>query len=268
MHRLFLRRDHASTFGQNCSEVESDKARSPSAHEQKFLEEAMRKILILALAFVFALSTAACGNNSGNSSEPPPDSVSDDGDEQTDSRSSGTIHQIARPPVSAELSTEWSSFQFELEGKIYTLPILYSELEADGWTTANSGDLDETLEAGNYIVGNTTLVNSNKENSEVSVQFANLGDADATLKECYVSGVQFAEYSWNKATYIYFPGGFTIGSAKDEVQASYGEPSEIQEYSSTIEWKYQTQIYDGVTFTFTKETGAIEQMRMTNLYLP
>jgi len=245
----------------------------------------MKKIVLLALALILALSFAACGGNTGSDNSEDnvtSSSVVDDGDDATPtdtepaetlegsegSKGSEATGETTRPPASAELSPEWDSFQFDLEGVIYTLPIRYSELEANGWVAQNEQDLEETLEPDQYIAGYITLVNSNKENSEISAQFANLDDEDMLLHECYVSGIQFAEYSWSEDTVLYFPGGFTIGSTMEEVEALYGEPSETSELSATVDWKYQTEIYDGITITFTKETGEIEKLRMTNLYLP
>jgi hypothetical protein len=246
----------------------------------------MKKIVLVALVFLLVFSLAACGDNavpdtsapdtSGNNSPTPPATNNGGAAAPTDSEAPEApetpetpemVEETARPPASAELSAEWSSFQFELEGKIYTLPIRYSELEANGWVAENAQDMDEILEAGKYILNYQTMVYSDKENSEIAVQFANLGDEDVPLSECHVSGIQFSEYSWNKDTVLYFPGGFTIGSTQEEVEALYGEPSETQELSSTVEWKYKTQIYDDVIFTFTKESGKIEKMRISNIYL-
>jgi len=233
----------------------------------------MKKIGLLAPALILALSLTSCGSKTNNdlpdnnSTEPP---VANDSGETTptDSEKSEAAGEITRPPASAELSAEWNTFQFELEGEIFTLPIRYSELEAKGWVAENDKDMDNTLEAGNYILNYTTIVNNNKENSEISVQFANLSDKDLPLRECYVSGIQLFEYSTSKDTVLYFPGGFTMGSEKAEIEALYGEPSETQEFSNTVEWTYKDQIYASVILTFTKETGEIEKMRMSNIYLP
>jgi len=176
--------------------------------------------------------------------------------------------EIARPSANANLSAEWLSFQFELEGQIYTLPVLYSELEANGWVAQNEKDLDDILEVGQYTVSYTTLINGSEENTEISVQFANLSDGALTMRECYVSGIQFYATSWNENTTLYFPGGFALGNTLEEVKTLYGEPETTQEYSTTTEWKYSTENYNNVILTFTNDTGVIEKMRMSNAYLP
>lgn len=230
-------------------------------------------LLPLALILVLSLSLVACGDNSApsdsgnNSTTEPLTSDNDDVTTTVEAVTSGTVEEISRPPASAELSAEWNSYQFELEGKIYTLPLRYSELEANGWTAQNAKNMEETLESGKYILNYITLSYGGKENTEIGVQFVNLDDEDRTLAECYVGGIQLAENSWNKNTVLYFPGGFTIGSTKEEVEALYGEPNATQDRSTTIEWTYETQNYATLTFTFTKETGKIEKMRMSNLYL-
>jgi hypothetical protein len=224
----------------------------------------LKRIALLALALALAL--AACGKN------PAPDDPgaisANTPDAPSASETAAIAEEIDLPPASAELSSQWNSFQFELEGAIYTLPMRWTELEANGWAAGNSRDMDEILEPGKYILNYMTMVYSNKENSEIYVQFANLGDEDMPLGDCYVSGIQFAGYSWNKNTSIYFPGGLTVGSTRAEVEALYGQPSETQGASSALEWKYQTQIYEDVIINFNSDTEKIEKMRMSNIYLP
>lgn len=239
-------------------------------------------VIVATMMLLSACDTEAPTDHSGNNSATPSESFGNSGNNSitssasnkegegaaTDSITPEAIEEPTRPLVSADLSSEWSSFQFELEGKLYTLPFSYSELEANGWIAQDNQELDETLESGKYVINYTTLVYSNKENTEIYVQFANLDEKDMPLRECYVSGIQFAQYSWSENTVLYFPGGFTLGSTKQDVEKLYGEPSNTQESSTTIEWKYETKNYNDVIFTFTKETGKIEKMRMSNAYLP
>ena len=260
----------------------------------------MKKVLtmVLALVMVFSLLTG-CGSNSAvdtessstsdsgseNAAEPADsnddsteadefnddtDSAAAESDVNTDSEAdeAEVSEETPKPPASADLSSEWSSYQFQLEDKIYTLPIRYSDLEADGWSIKYEGNKEESIKAGSYILNYITLTCSNKENAEIEVQFANLDDKDMQITDCYVASVQYWEHSSNKDTVIYFPGGLTLGSTKEEVAALYGEPNEINSFSNTDKWKYEIQNYDDVTLTINKDTGIIEQIEMANMYLP
>lgn len=232
-----------------------------------------KKKTLLAVMIATILLLSACGTKTtsdsyGSNSTAPPTSNSEDNTATTDSATFAPAEETTRPKASADLSSEWSSYQFELEGKLYTLPFRYSELEANGWSTLDTKELDETLEAGKYTVTSTTIVNNNKENCEISIQFSNLDDNDMPLKDCYVSGISLFDSSWSKNTVLYFPGGLTIGSTKEEVNALYGESGDVNETSATIVWKYQTENYTDVIFNFIKETGKIESMKMYNPYLP
>lgn len=237
----------------------------------------MKKILLSVLTITIMLALVACSNtnpadnSSHNSSEPPLTSNDESNTKTSDTKTSDPStpgEEITRPPASAELSKEWSSFEFELQGKLYTLPISYSELAADGWAVKHDEELDETLGADEYIAGYITLAYNNEENTDIGVQFANMGDKELSLKECYVSGIQLFENPLSENTVCYFPGGFTLGSTMDDVEALYGQTGKGLETSTTVELKYQKQNYDDVMLTFVKETGKLEKMRMTNAYLP
>lgn len=237
----------------------------------------MKKVASFTLALALMLSLVACGDktttsNPSSENTPPPVSKQDSSTADTPSaEESKPVEEdsdattTTRPPASADLSKDWSSFQFELQGKLYTLPVKFSDLTADGWVMKDEAVLSETLEPDQYFVSYTTLVNSNQEDAEISVQFANLGDTSMSVKDCYVNSIQHAEYSWTKNTVLYFPGGIALGMTMDDVKALYGEPKDT---SIATELKYQTENYTDLILTFTTDGSKIEKMRMTNTYLP
>lgn len=267
----------------------------------------MRKLLSVSLVFLFVLSLAACSNKTvqsdtndsvsalkeeGDISDSVPasqeegsisDSISasnDEGDLLDSSTSQDTSASdtdevapeeepaLVRPPASAELSGEWNSYQFELQGKIYTLPILYSQLEADGWSLHNKEDREETLKSNQYILSYLTLIHGEDEDTETGAQFSNFSKETLTLPDCYVTSISIGNYSWNENAVLYFPGGISIGSTQAEVEALYGKSAEITESSATTDWTYRTDNYGYIIFTFTNETGTIERMRMSNNLVP
>lgn len=252
----------------------------------------MKKQTVLILAVAVLLSLTACsGNNSSatsttketastepttstdstDSTDPTTSTTPTDSTDSTDSTDPTTSTDPATPEetevtiplASSDLSTEWSSYQFELNGKIYSLPVSYSEFVANGWAPKSDKQLADTLEPDQYRLSYITLYNGE---NEISVEFANLDKETLPLSKCYVSGIMFT--SLHKGNTPIFPGNIAIGSPMDTVKTLYGEPPENKERSYSIEWMYQEQIYDHVKITFDPTTKIVTDLSMANLYLP
>lgn len=232
----------------------------------------MKKIFSILLVLALALSLAACGGSAAKPTSPPeptaePTQTLAPTEEPLETTAPTEEPAASRPPVSEELPSEWTSFQFELEGVIYTLPLKYSELEANGWVLENEDLAEEMFEVNTYTLVYQTLVNSNKENCEISVQLANLDSEERAAKDCYISGIQYTANQWTENTVIYFPGGLTSGSTMADVQALYGETEDTTVYTNTTECEYSERRYSGVLITYNNETETIEKMRMTNMFI-
>lgn len=239
----------------------------------------MKKRMALVLATALLLALTACGGESPSSSEAnestTSSAVTSSTPEATSSAPEATsseaetastpeASEAERPVASTDLSTEWDSFQFELNGALYTFPATYAEFEANGWGPGKGVDLGDTLTRNQYTVSFVTLLHGD---NEVTVQFSNLGDEEAAMRDCHVTAVQLSDLHSGNTTLI-FPGNIALGSTQDDVQSQYGEPKEKKESSATTDWKYQTEIYDDVILTFDNETNKITKLRMSNMYLP
>ncbi|MCL2528794.1 MAG: hypothetical protein FWE41_00415 [Coriobacteriia bacterium] len=197
----------------------------------------MKKLFILVLVLVLTLSLVACGgnNNSDNDAPEPQTQIEVDEPEKEEEAPpvstdvSGDEYPYATPIIPDGLSSSPDSFQVSLNGDLITLPALYSDFAALGWTTDRIDG--ETLKPGYYTIGSISLKKG--DTSLNSIRFINLSDTELPLSECYVYGFAFS-YDRKGAveTSVVLPGGLHIGSTIDEIIAAYGEPTETAESGS------------------------------------
>ena len=195
---------------------------------------------LFALFLVLALFLTACSSNSNNNS-----ATSSNGDSSmttpitsqvgtedfsVSSAVSGDKYPFAMPIIPDGLSSKADSFQISLDGNILTLPALYSDFTALGWTCDDIGG--ETLKPGFIMVGNAFLKKGDAILS--GANFINLSDKELPLSECYVCGFAFAyDTKGAVSTSFVLPGGLHIGSTIDEIITAYGEPTETDDSGST-----------------------------------
>ena len=90
------------------------------------------------------------------------------------------------------LSDDLDSLMFSLDGVVYTLPVHFSELEANGWTPYDTDPRSgsayrfaiDILEPGDFAAWELIVGEQN-----VVVTFTNLSDEMLPLSECYVTSV-------------------------------------------------------------------------------
>ena len=118
---------------------------------------------------------------------------------------------------------------FKLEGKSYTLPFAYSQLEADGWTT--DIDMDQELDAYTY-----TFIHIRKDGKDetISVDLFNGTGNTQKLKDCKVSAIEFTERLTQSYSFE-LGNGIKPGDDQATVTAAMGTPtntSDSDSYSS------------------------------------
>jgi len=194
----------------------------------------MKKLFCLVLVLVLALSLVACGVNPDDSSMASDDDINtttpQNEAEEPSLDVSGDEYPYATPIVPAGLSADPDSFQVSLDGNILTLPALYSDFVALGWT---SDDIEgETLKPGFSMIGNPSMKKGDAVLS--GVNFINLSDTELPLSECHVYAFSFSyDPKGAVSTSFVLPGGLHIGSTIDEIIAAYGEPTETNNSVST-----------------------------------
>lgn len=116
------------------------------------------------------------------------------------------------------------SLMFTLDGVVYTLPVLFSELEANGWSVYEPVSPLAYCFASDILLPNdfaSWLLILGDE--ELVVTFTNLSSEILSVSESYITTV-LAHPTFSSAQ-IVFPGNITLGSTYDHMIAAYGEPN-------------------------------------------
>lgn len=161
-----------------------------------------------------------------------------------------------------ELSDDLYSFTFSLNGEIYSLPFNFSELGSLGWV-GDRDDLDEvTLNPNQHTLGNEL------RNGDYIIRatFLNMTENVLPLSESYVGRVQVETRHKNSGIEVFFPGGITIGSTRDELIAAHGEPSDYRESDLFTTMNYDIGSRSDIEFRINNETDQIEQIQMQNYF--
>ena len=131
-----------------------------------------------------------------------------------------------------ELGEDLNSFNFALNGVIFTFPTPFAEFENRGWRIYLGPDsYTDILEPGHTIVAILTRGGMGVRYSESAlVGLGNFSDQPIYVRDSYITYVQFDSYRMELGIRLYFPGKITIGSTYEEVIALYGEPDDIFVY--------------------------------------
>jgi len=129
-----------------------------------------------------------------------------------------------------ELSDDLDSLMFGLGGVVYTLPVHFSELEANGWSIY---DKREDLQSTTYMLepghrGFWWILTDGDR--FVEVNFINFSEEVLPVSESYIADVSTSQPIVGEQPI--FPGNITIGSTYEDVLAKYGEPCEKIERAS------------------------------------
>jgi len=148
-------------------------------------------------------------------------------------------------PPEKMLSSDLDSLMFSLDGVIYTFPVHYSELEANGWMPHDPDNrfATDTLEQGGD--DRWELMHGNQN---ISVTLANLSENVVSFRDSYITDVlvlvrENVPVNYNAS--LILPGNIQIGSTSEEVFTAYGEDATIliSEESSTISFMYSSEIF-------------------------
>ena len=144
-----------------------------------------------------------------------------------------------------QLSDDLDSLMFSLDGVIYTLPVHFSELEANGWTPYDTDPRSgsayrfaiDTLEPGDFAAWELILGNQN-----IIARLNNISEEVLPLRESYITSVSVL-YEVYHAQLI-LPGNIMLGSTYEDVIAVYGEPSSEHYTSERTQLFYFSYQFD------------------------
>lgn len=189
------------------------------------------------------------------------ENVLDEDTDTTDSRDDvkeADDKEAAKEPVTAseDLGDSWKSYTVQINDAVMTFPCDVSKLEEAGLTL----DTDDTSE--DYVINKDdyelVYFQDSNENSLMFI-VTNKTDSAKTIKECKVSGVYVDEYDVEDGSLtVIFPGNIQVGMDISDVEAKWGESSDIYEgeYSHTYSW-YDEDTYNYCTVSVDPETKKV-----------
>lgn len=210
----------------NSLEKENEKEKEKGKGKEKGNKKSIPyKIIIPAAIAVIALVILIVAFVAGGDSDDKPSGGS---------QSSSQMNEAAdNESVNITMSDELFDFTFELEGKVYKLPLAYNVLADDGWTISTSGYSDETVIGGNSYESFHMVKNGKKAYIEV---YNYSGNAKA-VKECMIGGIECDLTSDIQFT---IAKGITCRSAAEEVLSAFGTPAYNNEGDGYTSIKYES----------------------------
>jgi hypothetical protein len=238
-----------------------------------------KKCILLLTAVVSAMALSACGKSKEALTEPTPTptvtaaptdqltptasptdtpaaATTDTSTAETTDTSADTS---ADTTASGDLSEDLYSFQFSLNGTVYTLPCAYSQLAENGWSIDGIGD--QTLEPDQYTFS------ENLNNGDMRVM-ANLVNTDVNvlpMEKCNVGKISIDSDQVEKGAKLLFPKNITVGSTYEDVVAAYGKPSDESESGSIKSLSYKLDTYSDVVIKINTESNTVDSLEMENL---
>lgn len=132
------------------------------------------------------------------------------GDSHNNDPSYSIKTEIKEYPVSPELGDDMLSGKFQLEGKVYQLPMSLKALLDDGWII--DSDEEKMIQPNDL-----TLVTLRKESCEVDVRVYNAGNNAIPVENSQIRGLTVFVYS---NTSFIIPGNIKCGISKSELESS------------------------------------------------
>ena len=121
---------------------------------------------------------------------------------------------------------------FTLEGKAYTMPFDYSQLEADGWTTDT--DMSQELKGYTYTF---IYIKKDGKDEKLTIDIYNGTGNNKALKDCKVSTIDITEKQ--AETYSFALGsGVKPGDDQTTVAAAMGTPTNDEENDNYYSYSY------------------------------
>jgi hypothetical protein len=217
------------------------------------------KVILLLICMVCMLM-AACGDKPAeessssslpeSSAEPTPESTPEPTEEPTPEPTEEPSSEApVDKPESGPLSDDIYSFQVQIFGDVYQLPMTYEQFTAFGWTAKD--DPADTLDSNRY-----TLFRFEKNGYVVTADVVNFDINAIEISACYVTALMLESYGLPDAAAVTVPGGAVLQkSTVKEVKELYGTPSyENETDRGSVTIKYQKDSYQVCEFVFFPET--------------
>lgn len=149
---------------------------------------------------------------------------------------------------------------FYLDGKVYQLPVMVSDLMDGGWIF----DAELRKQFGefpaNTVTNVTNIGNENDNQKLISIALINPFEEKKKLKDVYVEMLSISKFTANK---IILPQGITWKSTLEEVEAAYGEPSDKSTDASGASIVYENEIWEISIYFNTGDDGKSKMSKVS-----
>ena len=152
-------------------------------------------------------------------------------------------------------------FEFSIDGESYKFPLLYSDMEKNGWSYKSNAGI-KAIKPNQYLIG----LRIEKGDLSMSVQPINLTKSVLTAAEANIGKLtldsDYIKPDSHKITYA----GIVLGkSTADDVSAAFGEPSSTYESEKfpTVTYKMKTNVTVKFCFDNTKG-GIVDKIEIQN----
>ena len=188
-----------------------------------------KKLWIVAVIVSIMLGVCACGKEPASAESTEMKGVEEQGNTQ-----SGGVTESSQENVSAEISTDWHSAGFYLNGQYAKLPMTCDELAAMGfdrfniWDTENAAFVEtEELVLQPYEVCSARVYNAGGE--YVTVDILNEQEQELDFKDCTIYRITFG--TENALSDVGLKNGslcndLKIGDSYEDIVESMGTPDE------------------------------------------
>lgn len=148
------------------------------------------------------------------------------------------------------VSKDWKKYQFSINGKTLSLPCLYMEFKDISGFSMKSYNEKSYLERNSSTYVNLYIGDIEKEKLALYIDIKNNTSEDLQYTKSEIVSLWQTNYQveTNNAEAIIFPGNLSVGMevSKDQIIELFGEPTDIDEYSSTN--------YESITLTYNGDT--------------
>lgn len=152
-------------------------------------------------------------------------------------------------------------FEFSIDGESYKFPLLYSDMEKNGWSYKSNAGI-KAIKPNQYLIG----LRIEKGDLSMNVQPINLTKSVLTAAEANIGKLtldsDYIKPDSHKTTYA----GIVLGkSTADDVSAAFGEPSSTYESEKfpTVTYKMKTNVTVKFCFDNTKG-GIVDKIEIQN----
>ncbi len=219
----------------------------------------MKKILVSILVTMMTLSLVSCGSSETSNNQNNETEIQDNTEMEV---SEDSEEEEVQEPV--ELSDDLWSYDFLVNGKLYHIPMWFSELEELGWEYVAINGTILSLDPGRMTQDHAMWRIG--ENS-IFTSFYNMGINVAPYTECGVVEIRISsDYLREGDWEIILPGGIEFGvSTKEDIIAAYGEPDDIRTKVDECRLTYGRSLKHNIELTLESEDGVLCGINIMNI---